>query len=938
MFVCHLRDQSFLFTALLFACFFPTSTFADSLESALMPGQVIQGHAKWEETCAKCHKRFDKAAQTQLCQDCHKDLRQDIESKQRFHGRLKEQRECRECHTDHKGREENIAPINESTFDHAQTNFALTGGHADTKKAECKACHKPKIKYREAPSECLACHKKDDTHKSNFGEKCEGCHTATNWKEIIFDHERDTKYPLRDKHRSAKCESCHTGHLYKDKLKTDCYSCHKKDDYHKGIFGQKCETCHGEKDWKTSPFNHDKDTKYPLLGKHKTTKCESCHKVPVAKEKTPTGCYACHKKDDKHEDALGRACESCHTEKDWKETPAFDHGKTLFPLRGKHIDTKCKDCHPDQRYKPTPVDCYSCHKKDDYHKGIFSQKCETCHGEKDWKTSPFNHDKDTKYPLLGKHKTTKCESCHTVPVAKAKTPTACYACHKKDDKHENALGQACEQCHTEKEWKDTRLFEHNKTKFPLLGKHEKVDCKGCHPDRKYRPTPLTCHACHKKDDVHKGDYGEKCQTCHTDRTWKEITFDHDRDTKFALREKHRSVTCRGCHAGHLYQDKLKTDCGSCHRKDDIHNAVFGVKCETCHSEKMWKPSPFNHDRDTKYLLLGAHELVTCEECHRVPVAKEKTPTTCQACHRKEDKHKGTFGDRCETCHREKSWKLIRFDHDRDTKYPLNGKHRTTTCTSCHKGLLYKDKTPTDCVACHKKDDKHKGSFGSVCGDCHNEQKWQNILFDHDRQTKYSLRGKHVGLKCDSCHKGHVYKDKTSPECYACHKKDDKHKGQEGQQCETCHREASWKAVSFDHDKARFPLRGQHDILDCRKCHKSLLFKDAPLDCVGCHAKEDVHKQRFGTQCETCHTARDWKLWDFDHDVRTKFKLDGGHKKVDCYDCHHKPMKGKLVTSNTCSSCHKNDDKHEGGFGPQCDQCHTTSLWKTIKPGGGIRRK
>ncbi|MEQ1655920.1 MAG: cytochrome C, partial [Nitrospira sp.] len=96
--------------------------------------------------------------------------------------------------------------------------------------------------------------------------------------------------------------------------------------------------------------------------------------------------------------------------------------------------------------------------------------------------------------------------------------------------------------------------------------------------------------------------------------------------------------------------------------------------------------------------------------------------------------------------------------------------------------------------------------------------------------------------------------------------------------------------------------------------------------------------RFGTQCETCHTARDWKLWDFDHDVRTKFKLDGGHKKVDCYDCHHKPMKGKLVTSNTCSSCHKNDDKHEGGFGPQCDQCHTTSLWKTIKPGGGIRRK
>jgi len=776
---------------------------ADSLESALMPGQVIQGHAKWEETCAKCHKRFDKAAQTQLCQDCHKDVRRDIESKQHFHGRLKEQRECRECHTEHKGREEHIAPINESTFDHTQTSFALTGAHAAPKKTECKACHKPKIKYRDAPSECMACHRKDDIHRGNFSETCATCHTATNWKEIIFDHGRDTKYPLRDKHKSAKCESCHTGHLYKDKLKTDCVSCHKKDDYHKGVFGQKCETCHGEKDWTTSPFNHDKDTKYPLLGKHKTT---------------------------------------------------------------------------------------------------------------------------------------KCESCHTLPSAKEKTPTACYACHKKDDKHEEALGRACEQCHTEKEWKDTHLFDHNKSKFPLLGKHEKVDCKGCHLDRKYRPTPLTCLACHKKDDVHKGDYSEKCQTCHTDRTWKEITFDHDRDTKFALREKHRSVNCRGCHAGQLYKDKLKTDCGSCHRKDDIHNAAFGVQCQTCHSEKTWKPSSFNHDRDTKYLLLGAHELVTCEECHRVPVAKEKTPTACQACHRKEDKHKGAFGDQCETCHREKSWKLIRFDHDRDTKYPLSGKHRTTTCISCHTGLLYKDKTPTDCMACHKKDDTHKGSFGSMCGDCHNEQKWKDVRFDHDRQTKYSLRGKHVGLRCDSCHKGHLYKEKTSTECYACHKKDDKHKGQEGQQCETCHREASWKAVSFDHDKARFPLRGQHDILDCRKCHKSLLFKDAPVDCVGCHAKEDVHKRRFGTQCETCHTARDWKLWDFDHDARTKFKLDGGHKKVDCYNCHHKPMKGKLITSNTCSSCHKNDDKHEGGFGSQCDQCHTTSLWKTIKPGSGVRRQ
>jgi hypothetical protein len=843
---------------------------ADSIESALMPGQVIEGHAKWEDDCAKCHKRFDKTAQTRLCQDCHKDIRQDIERKQRLHGRLKEQRECKDCHTEHKGRTEHIAPINESTFDHQQTNFALNGAHADPKKADCKACHKPKVKYRDAPSDCLVCHKKDDYHKGNFGDKCLPCHTENNWKELVFDHDRDTKYPLIAKHKSVKCESCHTGHLYKDKLKTDCFSCHKKDDYHKSVFGPKCETCHNEKDWKTSPFNHDKDTKYLLLGKHKTTKCQSCHKVPVAKEKTPATCYACHKKDDKHEGALGRACETCHTEKDWKDTPSFDHDKTTFPLRGKHIDTKCKDCHPDQHYKPTPVDCYSC--------------------------------------------------------------------HKKDDKHVEALGRACEQCHTEKEWKDTHLFDHNKTKFPLLGKHEKVGCKDCHADRRYKPTPLDCYACHKKDDTHKGDYGEKCQPCHTDRMWKEITFDHDRDTKYPLRDKHRTVTCRGCHAGHLYKDKLKTDCVSCHRRDDVHNGVFGPTCSTCHSEKVWKTSSFDHDRDTKYLLLGAHELVTCEECHKVPVAKEKTPTACVACHLKDDKHKGTFGDRCQACHREKSWRLIRFDHDRDTAYLLKGKHKTTKCESCHKGHLYKDKTPTACYACHKKDDKHNGMYGEACGECHVEKNWKELLFDHDRHTKYSLRGKHFGLACESCHKSHLYKDKTPTDCFACHKKDDKHKGQEGKECEACHREASWKAVTFDHDKARFLLRGQHDTIDCKKCHKTLLFKDVPSGCIGCHEKEDVHKKRLGTQCGTCHTARDWKLWDFDHDVRTKFLLDGAHKKLDCYDCHQKPMGGKVLTPNACSGCHKKDDKHDGGFGPQCDRCHDTSQWKTIKPGSAIRRK
>lgn len=915
----------------------PATTSADTLETALMPGQVIQGHAKWEEDCAKCHKRFDKSAQTHLCQDCHKDVRQDLDEKRGYHGRLTEQRECKDCHSEHKGRSENIAPITEGTFDHAKTDFALAGAHADVKKADCKSCHKPKSKYRDAPSDCLQCHKKDDTHKGLFGEKCRDCHTDQDWKTTTFNHGRETKYPLLDKHSTVKCVSCHTGHLYKDKLKTDCASCHRKDDAHKGVFGLKCETCHVEKGWKTSPFNHDTDTQYPLRGKHRTAKCESCHTSPAAKGTTPTSCYACHKKDDKHEGALGTACESCHTEKHWKDTPSFDHNKSKFPLLGKHGDTACKDCHSDQRYKPTPTDCYSCHKKDDYHKAAFGPKCETCHREKDWKTSFFNHDKDTKYPLLGKHQTTKCESCHKVPVTKEKTPTACHSCHTKDDVHERALGLACDTCHTEKEWKDVARFDHNKTQFPLLGKHAPVKCLGCHADRRYKPTPLTCHACHKKDDIHKGDFGEKCESCHTDRSWKEVTFDHDRDTKYPLRDKHKPITCKSCHKKHLYKDPVSAKCLSCHRKDDAHNGVFGWKCDSCHAEKGWKPSPFSHDRDTKYLLLGAHELVKCEACHTVPIGPVKTPTACAACHRKDDVHKGRYGDTCETCHREKSWKLIRFNHDRETTYPLKGLHAKTKCDSCHKGRLYEDKTPRDCYACHKKDDTHKGTYGTLCGDCHVEKNWKTLVFHHDRHTTFPLRGKHIGLRCDSCHKGPLYSEKTPSKCYVCHKKDDKHEGQEGEQCETCHREDFWKKTTFDHDRSRFKLRGEHDLIDCKKCHKTARFKDAPFECLECHEKKDVHKRRLGTQCGLCHSARDWKLWDFDHDVRTRFPLDGAHKKLDCYECHRKPVGAEVVTPNTCSGCHKKDDKHEGGFGPQCVRCHVTDSWKTIKPGSGAFR-
>jgi hypothetical protein len=32
-----------------------------------------------------------------------------------------------------------------------------------------------------------------------------------------------------------------------------------------------------------------------------------------------------------------------------------------------------------------------------------------------------------------------------------------------------------------------------------------------------------------------------------------------------------------------------------------------------------------------------------------------------------------------------------------------------------------------CVSCHKKDDKHEGSFGSQCDRCHEPSRWIAII-------------------------------------------------------------------------------------------------------------------------------------------------------------------------------------------------------------------
>ena len=505
---------------------FSTSAHAESLESLLMPGPVIEGHKKYEEDCEQCHDTSDKSAQGKLCVKCHahENIIADLSDKKGFHGRLPAQlkKDCKHCHTEHKGRDAIVVLLDPSNFDHRKTDFVLKGTHI---KVPCDSCHKPEKKYSEAPGDCYSCHKKVDVHKGKQGKKCGDCHKETNWKDQKFDHDK-TDFPLKGKHEDTNCQACHINQKYKDTPKV-CYSCHQIQDVHKGDLGKKCETCHNPEKWDSISFDHNKKTDFPLYGKHKKAACTSCHS-----------------------------------------------GEDLR----KHKAKKAK----------IPTNCYSCHKNDDSHKGRYGEKCKDCHSESSWKKQKFNHDK-TEFPLKGKHKKAACNLCHKGDLYEDKLKTACITCHKKDDVHKGKQGRKCEDCHNAAGWHSNVLFDHDLADFPLIGMHATTQCEECHLTEEYGATESECNQCHAHDDVHKTRLGTDCETCHNPNSWMIWQFDHDKATDFTIDGAHEDLGCYDCHRTRS-KGKLSasSECIACHRRDDIHNREFGRDCGRCHSTKSFR--------------------------------------------------------------------------------------------------------------------------------------------------------------------------------------------------------------------------------------------------------------------------------------------------------------------------------------------------------------
>jgi len=632
-----------------------------------------------------------------------------------------------------------------------------------------------------------------------------------------------------------------------------------------------------------------------------TLNCTKCH--AGRKEAMSANCLACHRdiewlarRDQGYhgtKDVQNQTCASCHPDHagtgfhliKWPDgsLERFDHRRAGWTLTQSHADVDCSDCHtaklrvsPSARLAAAPANesftglettCASCH--EDIHRGSLGADCSKCHDAGKWKTTPgFSHD-STAYPLTNKHAAVACDKCHLapalatrrdaagrlVPVYKPVPHQACSDCHK--DPHAGRLGPNCSNCHTTSNFRliDKQNFEHDRTKYPLTGKHAGVRCAECHRDFSTpefkKPAFQSCGSCHS--DAHGGTATlagkpADCAECHRVTGFSPATLSVARHqtTKYPLEGKHQSVPCSSCHrketnpamASRLGPSKVVIRpafgrCLDCHA--DLHGGQLAARsdkgdCAACHKVAGWTPSGFDPAQHAKLRLAleGRHAEVPCSACHAgdrkglPPMSKavslgkanflfKVTETACAACHI--DPHKGRFvgsGPRakpagCVACHNTRSFRPSTTDVaiHRTFSFPLEGAHRATPCVACHTEMKTPSPKGSSLIAAGTVYPESRYSTKTLCGDCH----------ENPHGDQFASR-KDAG-RCDGCHTA----DAFAP------------------------------AGKFDHNRdASFSLKGAHERVPCNRCHQTdtrsptpggLIYRPVSGKCESCHAGKET---------------------------------------------------------------------------------------------------
>ncbi|NUM52716.1 MAG: hypothetical protein HUU46_03645 [Candidatus Hydrogenedentes bacterium] len=644
-------------------------------QERISPGDIHPSHIgiarlRGNDGCIQCHGD-EHVSMDHACNACHKDIEEQRARTVGLHGRLapEQLRECKACHVEHTGGEVALVTTESFTeagatssgsFDHSRlASYVLTGAHATL---ACGKCHSlsgaPELKegekrYLGLSQACTACH--EDVHKGTFSADCASCHGQEKAFDIVaaFDHTK--AFPLAGGHAGLKCSECHEADGDRSVAALMAVQ---------GGVARGCGECH------ESP--HRPSFIAAIAAERRSSEAETC--------------AACHNAE--HQTFLAPSA----------TLTVVQHAATGFSLAAPHEKVECAACHKSYGQREAPDAAADARQRFlEIYPGRAQRDCRQCH--EDPHKGGFN---------AGFSKG-ECAQCHELThfVPSGMTPAV-----------------------------------HAKTRFALSGAHGRIACDACHDTARgidrFIPTPTECRACH--DDIHKGRFGAAgpaadCAKCHTTERFDAVKWsaaDHVAWTGYALEGGHGTASCADCHKpGQPYAEKFAStpkECAACH--DDVHRGIFAAAkaatgksdCARCHTTAdfagvRWTQQ--DHATWTGYALEGGHARVDCAQCHppstttgfanrRFGVASK----ACATCHR--DVHAGQFAvdgtNDCARCHSiAQPFRKSIFNHEQDSRFPLDAQHGKLDCGECHQPFRLDDGGSAI----------RYRPLGFKCQDCHN---------------------------------------------------------------------------------------------------------------------------------------------------------------------------------------------------------------------------
>ena len=235
------------------------------------------------------------------------------------------------------------APSGNTSFNHIQTGFALSGAHRDVR---CESCHVRGV-FKGTPTHCAGCHTRGGPRSATIlpadhiptKQACNACHNTTTFSGARFNHLGIAP---------GSCATCHNGSTSKGKPSGHIATT------------AACDSCHKTTAWLPASFSHSSVA---------PGTCSTCHNGSTATGK-PSSHFV-----------TSRACDACHTTTAWTPPKAYTHVSPFYKAHNSGVT--CASCHTSNsevipwRFSAYKPDCAGCHAstfKPDAHKKVDSPR------------------------------------------------------------------------------------------------------------------------------------------------------------------------------------------------------------------------------------------------------------------------------------------------------------------------------------------------------------------------------------------------------------------------------------------------------------------------------------------------------------------------------------------------------------------------------------